>query len=68
MILVIKIFDISNKDIRLKKKEEIVIEFKYIVSLIAMLNEYKILGEKKYVSIVNKEQLLLRLMNRWKSI
>ena len=60
--------DISNKVSRLKRKEEVVIEFKYIASLIRMLNEYKVLGEKKYLSIVNKEQLLLKLMNSWKAI
>lgn len=60
--------DISDKLIRLKRKEEVVIEFKYIASLIGMLNEYKILGEKKYLSIVSREQLLLKLMNSWKII
>ena len=60
--------DISDKVNRLKRKEEVVIEFKYIASLIGMLNEYKILGEKKYLSIVSREQLLLKLMNSWKFI
>lgn len=60
--------DITDKVNRLKRKEEVIIEFKYIASLIRMLNEYKILGEKKYLSIVNKEQLLLKLMNSWKNI
>lgn len=60
--------DISDKVDRLKRKEEVVIEFKYIASLIGMLNEYKILGEKKYLSIVGREQLLLKLMNSWKTI
>ena len=48
--------DISDKVNRLKRKEEVVIEFKYIASLIGMLNEYKILGEKKYLGIVSREQ------------
>ena len=60
--------DISDKNSRLKRKEEVIIEFKYIASLIGMLNEYKVLGEKKYLSIVNREQLLLKLMNSWKTI
>ena len=60
--------DISDKLSRLKRKEEVIIEFKYIASLIGMLNEYKVLGEKKYLSIVNREQLLLKLMNSWKTI
>ena len=60
--------DIVDRISRLKRKEEVIIEFKYIASLIGMLNEYKILGEKKYLSIVNREQLLLKLMNSWKSI
>ena len=60
--------DISDKNSRLKRKEEVIIEFKYIASLIRMLNDYKVLGEKKYISIVNKEQLLLKLMNSWKTI
>ena len=60
--------DVSDKISRLKRKEEVVIEFKYIASLIGMLNEYKVLGEKKYLSIVNREQLLLKLMNSWKTI
>lgn len=60
--------DVSDKISRLKRKEEVVIEFKYIASLISVLNEYKVLGEKKYLSIMNKEQLLLKLMNSWKTI
>ena len=60
--------DIQDKNVRLKRKEEVVITFKYIASLIRMLNDYKVLGEKKYISIVNKEQLLLKLMNSWKTI
>ena len=60
--------DISDKLSRLKRKEEVIIEFKYIASLVGMLNEYKVLGEKKYLSIVNREQLLLKLMNSWKTI
>ena len=60
--------DISDKLSRLKRKEEVIIEFKYIASLICMLNEYKVLGEKKYLSIVNREQLLLKLINSWKTI
>lgn len=60
--------DINDKYDRIKKKEEVVIQFKYIASLIGILNENKILGEKKYLSIVNKEQLLLKLMNSWKHI
>lgn len=60
--------DISDKLSRLKRKEEVIIEFKYIASLISMLNEYKVLGEKKYLSIVNREKLLLKLMNSWKTI
>ena len=60
--------DVSAKTSRLKRKEEVVIEFKYIASLISVLNEYKVLGEKKYLSIMNKEQLLLKLMNSWKTI
>ena len=51
-----------------ERKEEVIIEFKYIASLVGMLNEYKVLGEKKYLSIVNREQLLLKLMNSWKTI
>ena len=60
--------DVSDKISRLKRKEEVVIEFKYIASLISVLNEYKVLGEKKYLSIMNKEQLLLKLMNSWITI
>ena len=60
--------DMNDKLSRLKRKEEVIIEFKYIASLIGMLNEYKVLGEKKYLSIVNREQLLLKLMNSWKTI
>ena len=60
--------DISDKVDRLKRKEEVVIKFKYIASLIRVLNEYKVLGEKKYLSIVSREQLLLKLMNSWKTI
>ena len=60
--------DISDKVSRIKRKEEVVIKVKYIASLIAMLNEYKVLGEKKYLSIMNNEQLLLKLMNSWKTI
>lgn len=60
--------DYKDKTIRLKAKEEVVINFKYIASLISMLNEYKILGEKKYINIMNMEQLLLKLMNSWKNI
>ena len=37
---------------RLKRKEEVIIEFKYIASLIRVLNEYRVLGEKKYLNIV----------------
>lgn len=60
--------DITDKSIRIKEKEEIVIKFKYIASLIRMLNEYKILGQNKYIEIVRKEEILLRLMNNWKKI
>ena len=60
--------DISDRNIRIKRKEEVVIRFKYIASLISMLNEHKVLGQKKYLSIVSKEELLLKLMNSWKNI
>ena len=60
--------DINDNINRKKMKEEVIIQFKYIASLIRLLNEYKVLGEKKYLSIVKNEQLLLKLMNSWKSI
>ena len=60
--------DLSDKVSRKKMKEEVVIEFKYIASLIRVLNEYRVLGEKKYLNIVSNEQLLLKLMNSWKTI
>lgn len=60
--------DIEDKCIRIKKKEEVVISFKYIASLIRMLNEYKILGQNKYIEIVRNEEILLRLMNSWKKV
>ena len=60
--------DISDKDIRISKKEELVIRIKYISSLVSTLNEFKVLGEKKYLSINQDLELLLRLMKSWKNI
>lgn len=60
--------DIEDKSIRIKKKEKVVISFKYIASLIRILNEYKILGQNKYIEVVRNEEILLRLMNKWKMI
>lgn len=60
--------DISDKNARIKKKEEQVIKLKYISSLISTLNEFKVLGEKKYLSINSDLELLLRLMKGWKNI
>ena len=54
--------------IRLQRKEEAIIKFKYICSLIRMLNENKVLGEKKYFQIIEKEKLILSLLNGWKKI
>lgn len=60
--------DKSDKVIRIKYKEEVVIKFKYICSLIRILNEIKILGEKRYLQITEKERLILLLLNGWKKI
>lgn len=60
--------DISNKNIRLMKKEELVIRIKYISSLVSTLNEFKVLGERKYLTINNDFEILLRLMKSWKNI
>ena len=60
--------DIRDENLRLIKKEELVIRIKYISSLIGTLNEFKVLGEKKYLSIYQDLELLLRLMKSWKNI
>ena len=60
--------DIKDERLRLTKKEELVIRIKYISSLIGTLNEFKVLGEKKYLSIHQDLELLLRLMKSWKNI
>lgn len=60
--------DIINKDVRINLKEKVVIKFKYICSLIRILNENKILGERKYLQISEKEKLILLLFNGWKKI
>ena len=58
--------DISDKNIRINRKEELVIRIKYISSLVSTLNSFKVLGEKKYLSINQDFELLLRLMKSWK--
>lgn len=60
--------DISNKDVRLQRKEEAVIQFKYICSLIRILNENRVLGESNYLQIAEKEKLILSLLNGWKKV
>lgn len=60
--------DIEDKKVRLIKKEELVIRIKYISSLIGTLNEFKVLGEKKYLSIYQDLELLLRLLKSWKNV
>ena len=58
--------DIIDKNVRIGLKEEAVIKFKYICSLIRILNENKILGEKRYLQISEKEKMILLLLNGWK--
>lgn len=60
--------DISEKDVRLKIKEKVVIKFKYICSLIRILNENNILGEKRYLQISEREKLILLLLNGWNKV
>lgn len=58
--------DISDQNVRRVRKEEVIIKFKYICSLIRMLNVNKILGEQRYLKIVNREKIILSLFNGWK--
>lgn len=60
--------DIDDKIERKLRKEIVIIRFKYISSLIGTLNEFKVLGEKKYLSINSDIEILLRLMKGWKNI
>lgn len=60
--------DISDYNVRMVKKEEVIIKFKYICSLIRMLNVNKVLGEQRYLTIVNKEKIMLSLFNGWKKV
>ena len=60
--------DINDQRVRVIKKEELIIRIKYISSLISTLNDFKVLGEKKYLSVMGNLELLLRLMKGWKNI
>ena len=59
--------DIQDINIRIPKKEELVIRIKHISSLLNFLENYKMISYKKYLKLGNDLEVILRLASGWKN-